>query len=280
MSFFPLDLPLAEFVAVYLVLGTVLLLAGKGAALGVTGLLEPKADASQDRRVDGPRLVEGELPTDDGLVAAAYLRGGIQGAADAILASAAGEAWMLKDDEAGGLELFDPPVGASLRSAKLRGRISGPHASFRDARLAALEVAKDESFWIRRTLSSQNLLRSAGSWFLGALIFGAFLAIVVGLGAVRAANADANGESPLVALSVACFFLFVAGALSKTNRATGAGERYVSWLESSTDALRDDVASARATDAGDLALVGAVHGVAEIPVFRKCIDELAAEAAA
>ena len=187
---------------------------------------------------------------------------------------------MLKDDEAGGLELFDPPGGASLRSTKLRVRLPGTHASFRQARIAAIEVAKDERFRIVRGLASQNLVRSTASWFLGALIFGAFLAVVVGLGAARAANADANGESPLVALAVAFFFLFVAGALSKTNRATQAGERYVEWLESSTEALREDVAKARTTEAGDLAVVGAVHGVAEIPLFRKCIDELAAESAA
>lgn len=277
LAFFPFDLPLAEFVVVYVVLGAVLLLAGKGASVGAMSFVEPAPGSGASKRTTGPRLERGTVPTGDALVAAAYLRGGVDGAADAILASAAGEGWILPGDAKTTLQLFDPHLDASRRSSKLRAKLRGPSATFDEARAAAREVAKDETDSITRSLAEQDLLRGAGSAFAGFVVFAVFALAAIGIGLARGHFAAARGESPLPSLAVAGVLAVVAGALSRNGRATAAGERYVAWLESSTEALRDDVAASRSTRGTDVATVGAVHGLEAIPLFERAIAARAAE---
>ncbi len=275
--FLPTDAPLWERALVYVVVGGVLVILAKAASMGVMSLFDTSLHRARRARLspasEALRLELGTLPSGDALVAASYLRGGKAGAADAILAMAAAEGWVLKGDHPRTLAMFDVPPSASMRSAKLRARLLAPENTMEATHTAALAVAGEETRRIEEALLDQGLLRGAGTVFVGVVTQVLVSLAVVAIGFGEASLAAQRGDPVVVPLGLAAAFAVAAIAGSLPERRSHAGVRYLSWLEGATMSIARDVGSSRSTRADDLALVGAVAGIEGLPLYRRCLDE-------
>jgi hypothetical protein len=274
--FLPTDAPSWERALIYVVLGGVLALLAKAASMGVMALFDTSLAARRARlspASEAFRLELGTLPSGDALVAASYLRGHRAAAADAVLAMAAAEGWVLKGDAPRTLAMFDVPPSGSMRSAKLRAKLLAPETTIESAQSAAMAVARDEAPRIELALLDQGLVRGPGVLFLGVVtqVFVACVIIAIGFG--EATLAAQRGDPVVVPLGLAAAFAVAALAVARPDRRSHAGVRYLSWLEGATMSIASDVGTSRSTRAEDIALVGAVSGIEGVPLYRRCLDE-------
>lgn len=274
-DFFPFNVgPGTEFLIVYAVIGLVGLLVAKAAQALVLGLMTP-VRPPPPRQQEGYRhaatqprhLAVGTFPSIDDVLHIAYLRAETAGVAEAILTQATAEGWIQPASQAPGrLAVFPLPNDASHASRELATNLHATFIDPADARKAAALVAGRKVPELHNDLVEMGLLHSDGRRFWAGLAYVAIAAVVLGIGAIRAARGIELGRPVAFLIIETLVFGAVLAKLARPAKRTSHGDIFLAWIMNSTVSLRDDVRSGRAQRPVDLALAGATAGLFAVPI--------------
>lgn len=265
-----------EFLLLYGVVSVVGVLAAKGAQAVVMGALDtprppakeepPPLSASPVRRPPShQRLTVGHYPRRDEILEVAYLRNGVEGIVDAMLARAAAEGW-ITGSAGGSLEVncLSPQVTSDSR--ELAALLPYGRTSVANARSIARDLAKRHEEGMTERLLAEGLLRPATRLVVGQLAYWSVVLFVLSIGVIRLLR-GLELERPIWFLVL---MLLVAASASlsfaPSRRATNEAQRYLQWLNDATSSVREAVKT-HSAQPDDVALTGALVGVALVPAF-------------
>lgn len=265
-----------EFLLVYGVVGMVGLLAAKATQAVVMGALDsprpppkdgpPSLSASPMRRPPAhQRLTVGHYPRRDEILEVAYLRNGVDGIVDALLARAAAEGW-ITGSAGGALEVncLSPQVTADSR--ELAAVLPYGPTTVANARSIARDLAKRHEETMKDRLLAEGLLRPPARLLVGQVAYWAVVLFTLGVGVIRLLR-GLELDRPIWFLA---FMLLIVSSSSlgfaRSRRATNEAQRYLDWLNGATISVREAVKT-HSAQPDDVALTGALVGVGIVPAF-------------
>lgn len=226
-----------------------------------------------DRQWAHQPLTIGFMPLREEHLRIAYLKGGINGVADALVASAVAHGWLVID-VFGSLRIGSPQHGALAEEQALWRRIKVNASSVASVMEAARKVARSmessyEDDLLRAGLLRTQATRTAGRWTV--LLIGA---AILGIGAIRALRGVELGRSIgflMIEMTGVCLGLVVILA-AQVERITTAGKAYRQWIEAATTTLRADVRAGRDQEPVDMLLAASLAGMFVVPELRRAAN--------
>lgn len=216
------------------------------------------------------RLTVGFMPMREEHLRIAYLKGGNDAVASALVASAVAHGW-LGIDLFGSIRVGSPAQGALAEEHALWRRIKSNASSVASVMEAARKVARSlESSYADDLLGAGFLrtqaTRRAGRWTV--LLIGA---AILGIGAIRALRGVELGRSIqflMIEMAGVGIGLVVILA-SRVERISAAGKAYLEWIDAATTTLRADVRAGRDQDPVDVLLAASLAGIFVVPELRR-----------
>jgi uncharacterized protein (TIGR04222 family) len=255
----PLDMTGPEFLRFYLLYGL--------AGLALAGLLRGLGN----RRFESGdlRWKPGYYPRNEEAYAIAILRGGRQEAARAVLGRLV---------TAGLLEVRDGELRRSADRSEDEAKLSPSERRALHALGAVQPVPKADGL-VEKALRSeldqtegdlerQGLVPSQPQRTGLKTILGMTLLAIPGLGLVKLLVALSRGRTNVLFLILMmAFYAAAAFLLLKAPRLTRDGRRYLEWLRESHQGLTRMIRQGRRSDAGEMALVAGIFGLAILPAY-------------
>ena len=226
-----------------------------------------------DRQWAHQPLTIGFMPMREEHLRIAYLKGGINAVADALVASAVAHGWLVID-VFGSLRIGSPQHGALAEEQALFRRIKVNASSVASVMEAARKVARSmessyEDDLLRAGFLRTQATRTAGRWTV--LLIGA---AILGIGAIRALRGVELGRSIgflMIEMTGVCLGLVVILA-ARVERITTAGKAYRQWINAATTTLRADVRAGRDQEPVDMLLAASLAGMFVVPELRRAAN--------
>lgn len=271
VSYWPLNISSGpEFLGVYVVLAVVVFAVSRFVQLIVLSGLDGRLPEAQDgpmgyRRAfqPGATMRVGTLPSAADVYRIAYLRGGHDAVADALIAQACAQGWLRSFDVVGAVAHDAPSEVQRFHAAVVRL----PHRDAATIRRAAKDL---DPRWIestREALIAQGFWRPFGRRLVAALFVLFPMTLVVWLGGLRVVRGVMLDRPVaflvLLLLAVTAVSLWLAFPAKKTTHA----ERYLAWLDGATTSLRANATQGAARTEHDWLLAAALGGAAAVPVI-------------
>jgi uncharacterized protein (TIGR04222 family) len=213
-------------------------------------------------------LTIGFMPMREEHLRIAYLKGGNNAVAGALVASAVAHGWLVTNPH-GSFGVGSPGRGVLAEEQALsRELLAGwePVSRVMEAahKIAGRWESSYEDDLVRAGLLRTQATRTAGRW--AALLIGA---AILAIGAIRALRGGELGRPVgLLIFEMVCICIALVVILfARVERITTTGKAYLEWIDAATTTLRADVQAGRDQVPADVLLAASLAGMFVLPAL-------------